>query len=204
MAQFKLNGCASLKCDRDYYQSDNKQSIGSGIYQLSRSNGMNNPFDYENIASQNPTINYSNGFGRPQELLNDESREGRVNVYKRDTNQLFTRPFLTIPYIGKGEHKVDEESYLLSGENTKQHKQCNSLAGIFIENQFTPLVPHLKENIQNVNNLISENAQADWIRGGIDTTQITKDIDYFSRCNNDKSVNNILKNKKGYLKYPTV
>jgi hypothetical protein len=200
MSQFKLNGCASLKCDPGYYTIDNKQSIGSGIYQLSRSNDINNHLDYIDAAIDNPTTNYSNGFGVSQSLVNEELREGRVEVHKRDTNQLFTRPFLTVPYIGKGEHNVDAESDLLSGENTKQHKQCNALAGVFLQNQFTPLIPHLKENIQNVNNLITENIKTDWIRGGIDTSQITKDIDYFEKCNNDPNVNEILINKKGYLK----
>ena len=191
--------CTTLNCDDDTKMVDNIQSLSQADHILQDYNNIYSN-NYMNIATNTPYVNFDNGFGLNPKDIDDELRVGKLGVHKGDTNQLFTRPFLTIPYIGKGKHFVDNESDLLNQETTLQNKQCNSLAGVFLKNQFTPLVPNLKDNIQNPTNIIPENSRNDWVRGGIDTTQIRKDIDYFSRCNNDKTINDVLVKKKAYLK----
>jgi len=188
----------SLKYDNDTQTADEIQSLSQAdhIFQDYNNTYSNN---YMNVATNIPYVNFDNGVGINPKEIDDELRVGKLGVHKGDTNQLFTRPFLTIPYMGKGKHFVDSESDLMNQETTLQKKQCNSLAGVFLKNQFTPLVPNLKDNIQNSNNIIPEDSRRDWVRGGIDTTQIRKDIDYFSRCNNDKTINDVLVEKKGYL-----
>ena len=44
------------------------------------------------------------------------------------------------------------------------------------------LVPSLKETIQNPNNLIEDVAKnSGWIRGGLPSRELTRDMDYFKR-----------------------
>ena len=195
----QINKCVSLKCDDDTKTVDTIQSLSPADHILK---DYNNTYsnNYMNVASNCPTVNFDNGFGLNPKYIDDELRIGKLGIHKGDTNQLFTRPFLTIPYMGKGNHFVDNESDLMNQETTLQSKQCNSLSGVFLKNQFTPLVPNLKDNIQNTTNIIPEDSRNDWVRGGIDTTQIRKDIDYFSRCNKNKIINNVLTEKKAYLK----
>jgi len=193
----QINKCVSLKCDEDATTVDTIQSLSPAEHILKDYNTSYSN-SYMNIATNCPTVNFDNGFGLNPNNIDDELRVGKLGVHKGDTNQLFTRPFLTIPYMGKGKHFVDSESDLMNQESTLQKKPCNSLAGAFLNNQFTPLVPNLKDTIQNPNNIIQENSRQDWVRGGIDTTQIRKDIDYFSRCNN-KDIDAVLIQKKGYL-----
>jgi hypothetical protein len=192
--------CVSLQCDQDAKTVDTIQSLSPADYLLQDYNNVYSN-NYMNVATNTPYVNFDDGKGLNPKFIDDELRVGKLGVHNGDANQLFTRPFLTIPYMGKGKHFVDSESDLLNQEITLQSKQCNSLAGVFLKNQFTPLVPNLKDNIQNPNNIIPEDSRRDWVRGGIDTTQIRKDIDYFSRCNNDKTINDVLVGKKAYLRH---
>lgn len=193
--------CAALNCDSDTTNVDTIQSASSYEYLVSNNyhKNHNHPNNIE-FATQCLDMNFSDGFGVNPAVIQDEKKAGKVQVFNLDKNQLFTRPFLTIPYMGKGKHYVDNESSLLSGETTTQKRQCNSLAGVFLEGQFTPLLDNLKETIQNPQHIIPENSNINWIRGGIDTTQIAKDIDYFQRCTDSDEIKNGLKDKKGYLK----
>jgi hypothetical protein len=198
---FLTQQCSTLNCDTDTKNVDTIQSASP--YEYLVSNNYHKNHTHQNnveFATQHLNINFSDGFGVNPDVIQDEKKAGKVQVFNLDKNQLFTRPFLTIPYMGKGKHHVDNESSLLSGETTTQKRQCNSLAGVYLENQFTPLLDNLKETIQNPQHIIPENSNINWIRGGIDTTQIAKDIDYFQRCTDSEEVKNGLINKKGYLK----
>jgi hypothetical protein len=52
---------------------------------------------------------------------------------------------------------------------------CNSYRGVSI-NRFTPLVPHIKSNIQNPNHIIES-----WQRGGVDTREYIRNADYLRK-----------------------
>ena len=46
-------------------------------------------------------------------------------------------------------------------------------------NNFTPLIPYLKKNIQNPDHLVPKY----WVRGGMDTRSTTRNMDYLKACN---------------------
>jgi len=200
MSKLNILQCDSLNCDNDLIELETFQSTSSSEHILKDYNNIHP--NYIKTATNQPYVNFRDGFGIESRFIDNEQREGKFGVHKRDTNQLFTRPFLTIPYMGKGKHNVDQESDLLSSETTAQSRQCNSLAGVFLKNQFTPLVQTLRENVQNPIHIIPEDSRKDWFRGGIDTTQIRKDIDYFSRCLDNEQTQQILIDKKPYLQSP--
>lgn len=56
-------------------------------------------------------------------------------------------------------------------------KDSCSLRGQSI-NRFVPLVPHLKENIQNPKHYIPKY----WVRGGMSTRPVIQNIDYLKKC----------------------
>ena len=45
------------------------------------------------------------------------------------------------------------------------------------------LVPSLKANIQNPANLCEGIAADGWIRGGLPSRELSRDKDYFTKCN---------------------
>lgn len=99
---------------------------------------------------------------------------------KKCDKKLNERPIITVPFMGAGENKIlfpDTYSALISGETTREKRACNSLAGISV-NRFIPMVPCLRNNIQNTKHIIPKY----WVRGGMDTRNIIRNIDYYKEC----------------------
>ena len=94
---------------------------------------------------------------------------------------LQTRPFLTVPYLGKGPSKPVLESQLLQGSFTFDKRSCKNLMEKSFRNTDVELVPSLKASIQNPANLIEDIAAEGWIRGGLPSRELTRDNDYFKR-----------------------
>ena len=194
---FAVNGLTSVKQDDDYINFETAQSRGSGQYMLTDYN-QNNLKSLVETAVCSPTVNFSDGNGKDQRHIDTDSKMifSKVRSEKKHQKQLFERPFKSMPYLGKGLHYVDDESYLVSAEPTRVGRQCSALSGVFIENQFTPLVPNLAEQVQNPYNIIPEDNDNKWIRGGISTRNIVKDIDYLRRCGNKEEKELFVQNKK--------
>ena len=99
--------------------------------------------------------------------------------------QLFTRPYATVPYMGRGSGNSYVESQLRPGEATGERKQCNTLAGITIPNvdpNAMPMIDHIRNSIQDPRHLITEEALQGWVRGGAPSRQIVRDIEYMEKC----------------------
>jgi hypothetical protein len=104
--------------------------------------------------------------------------------------------------MGRGYLKADEESTLKFAEDTKIKRSSNTLSGITIPQQYTPLIDHLSYNIQNVDHIVQESVAPSWRRGGADTRLIVRDYDYAVRCNKaymKKSTNEEFWSGKGSL-----
>ena len=140
------------------------------------------------IAYSQPNINYRDGYGHSSMNgcnIDKDSimRNGSIITHQGNSpQQLFTRPYLTIPYMGRGVGNSCTESELLTGDQTGSKRQCNTLAEVTINNNFIPLVPCIEKNVQNPQHLIPEVAQSGWIRGGVPSRQIIKNIDYGRKC----------------------
>ena len=195
---FSLYHKTKLIDDKCYNLDLTKQSTASGNYMLNNFHSCDCKMENViNTATQNPLITFRDGYGVSDCNIDESStlRVGKVRKYPKCKNQLFQRPYSTIPYMGRGSGNSDIESKLLPGESTVSTKACNTLSGISIENQFTPLVPNLLENIQEPENLIQETVDTRWIRGGVPSRQFVKDIDYLERCGNRIKDNNYLSMK---------
>ena len=90
------------------------------------------------------------------------------------------KSFFRNTFLGRGESTLkmpDLKSRLIVGEDTSQSRACNTLSGISID-RFTPLVPCLEENVQNTKHIVPEY----WVRGGMSTRNIIRNIDYMRTC----------------------
>jgi hypothetical protein len=138
------------------------------------------------IAMSEPTITFRDGYGWTSVEgcnIDDDSRirNARNLTNLRYIQQLYARPYKTVPYMGRGHTDSVLESVLLTGEDTSQKKQCNTLSGIFID-RFVPMVPCLAQNVQNPEHLVQEVASKDWIRGGIPSRDIVRNTDFLLKC----------------------
>ena len=78
--------------------------------------------------------------------------------------QLYERPFLTIPYMGRGSADPALESQLMQGENVRGKKSVSTV----MEQNFNPLdkYPLDSEKKAKFGNTIEELALDGWTRGG--------------------------------------
>lgn len=139
------------------------------------------------VAMNEPTVNYRDGYGWTSvDGCNIDADSKLRNAHNltnmRYIQQLYTPPYKTVPYMGRG-YLSDAalETILQSGEDTHQKKQCNTLSGVYID-RFVPLVPCLEQNVQNPVHLVEEVASRDWIRGGIPSRDIVRNTDYLMKC----------------------
>ena len=89
---------------------------------------------------------------------------------------LNSRPFLTVPYLGKGLGDSDTEFMLRTGENALNKKTVNPL----MENDFTghknyPLIEPLENAVNNSAYKIEEDAMSGWNRAGISARNFARD-----------------------------
>jgi hypothetical protein len=181
--------------DKCFVDIQTRQSMGPGSYQVS------NHYDCEceapttvNNATDNVMMFFKNGYDVSSCVVDDSTklRIGASRKFPKCPNQLFTRPYKTVPYMGRGPGNMVMESQITPGEDTSARRSCNTLSGISIPHYFTPLVPHLDYNVQNPEHIIEEVVDEGWIRGGANSRLIVRDVDYLHRCGYaymDKSTN---------------
>jgi len=190
------NGCAKMNLynlgrirdDRCYNTARTFQSYSICDYNTTAYKdcacGGQNVID---IAVAEPTLQFRDGYGWTSvdgcNVDVDSSLRNAHNLTNmRYIQQLYTPPYKTVPYMGRGPlADAALEIILQSGEDTSQKKQCNTLSGVYID-RFVPLVPCLEQNIQNPVHLVEEVASRDWIRGGIPSRDIVRNTDYLKKC----------------------
>tara|TARA_E500000178_G_scaffold329065_1_gene359627 strand:- start:951 stop:1526 length:576 start_codon:yes stop_codon:yes gene_type:complete len=89
------------------------------------------------------------------------------------------RPFMSVPFLGKGKGNIDVESSILLGNLNTSRKTANHLSEIsYKEGNETLLVNTLKNTISNPANLVEGVADKNWIRGGVPSRELSK-----QKCN---------------------
>lgn len=181
----KLHYKTNLIDDKCFIDTDTIQSMGPGNYITSNHYHCEclAP-DMVKTATDNVHVFFQNGFDVGACVVDDSSklRIGKTKKYPRCPNQLFTRPYLTVPYMGRGSGDINLETQLQPSEWTSEKRQCNTLSGINIPHQYTPLVDHLSRNVQNPVHIVEEVAEDGWVRGGAPSRLVVRDVDYLERC----------------------
>jgi len=181
--KFNINYKAMAYDDKCFIDIDTRQSIGPGNY------GVTNLYDCECLipdivknATDNVCVPFTNGYDVAPCVVDDSTklRIGLQKKFPKCNQQLFERPYKTVPLMAKGNFYVDQDSELKFSENTATKRSNNTLSGISIANYFTPLVDHLSFNIQNPIHLIEENQG--WVRSGVPSRTLIRDEDYLQRC----------------------
>ena len=186
-SKFNVNTKTRLSQDKNYIDLHNKTIAKNSIYQTRNFHDCKcEAAITKDISLQQPSMVFRDGYGWTSidgcNIDNDSNlRNARNLTNERCINQLFERPHNTTPYMGRGIGNVDTENRLMPGEATFQNRPCNNLAGIYID-RFTPLIPCIKDTIQNPNNIVQEMSDRNWVRGGQPSRQIIRNKDYLKKC----------------------
>lgn len=185
---FGIQGFSRLGYDNCAMVSDTKQSRGPGHYQLDNFKDCNCEAPVtEKLAHKYPDVHYRDGYGWTSHngcnVDNDSNlRNSRNLTQLRCRRNLNTRPYLTVPYMGRGPGDTGTESFLRPGTATNYGRPCNTLGGVHTEQQFIPLVSCLQETIQNPIHIIPEDSDRAWRRGGLPSRQMVRNLELMDRC----------------------
>lgn len=133
------------------------------------------------LATSQPCINYSGGMGSDYCGSNIDSSSklliGTIQTNPRCRIDLFQRPFATVPFLGRGSVDPVLEAQIQQGEGVTNKRTVTQLSEkSYLKYHTTPLLPEMKQTIQNPKNLIEGMASEGWIRGGVPSRELTRDI----------------------------
>ena len=87
------------------------------------------------------------------------------------------RPFVTVPYLGRGSGDPTIESQLQQGEVTMGLKSTNTIMDkSFMNYTLYPTDSQMKERVQNPAYSVEESALNGWVRGGASTREMSTDM----------------------------
>lgn len=173
---FELNRLTHTRDDLCGIESYFRQSVGPGNYMIT--NLVPDARKVNPLGTEQLLIYPKEGYGYNNKEIDVDSvlrnqpefKNNRCNIRPQ------ARPFLSVPYMGTGRGNPDVESNLLHSEQVRQGKECGTVTEEFFTGQYTPLIPTLKDNIQNPKNLVPEVAASGWIHGGIPTRSYIRDV----------------------------
>jgi hypothetical protein len=135
--------------------------------------------DHVNFAVQQPTMSFNgltNGNGLNGDVVDTESilkmKTGQERAFEK--LQLFSRPYATVPYLGRGSCNTNLESQLQQGEIVSDKKSVSTI----MENSFNdyflyPTDTNMVERTTNASHMVEEAALDGWVRGGITTREMS-------------------------------
>lgn len=184
----KFHNLTSLEDDTCYLTERQRQNTEYSNYNttnyFSQNCGLQNPME---VATNQPYMFINGGYGNVGaggcNVNNDSQlRIGGVQNRSACRISLYTRPFATVPYLGRGPQRVLEEAKIQQGEYITNNKSCNTTTEMsHIPYRNYPLIPSLKSTVTNPHNLIEGAAAEGWIRGGLPTRDLIRDSDYIQR-----------------------
>jgi len=137
------------------------------------------------LATTQPCINYSGGYGLGAGGCNvDDSSKlliGTIQTHPRARIDLFGRPFATVPYLGRGSVDPTLEAQIQQGEFVTNKRTVTRLTEkSHLKYHTTPLIPEVKENIQNSTRMVEADAADGWIRGGLPSRELSRDRTFYN------------------------
>jgi len=147
-------------------------------YTLSNYNGEILSDNHVQFAISQPTVNFNAlafGSGLNGSIVDTDSLLTIKNEQERplEKTQLFERPFLTVPYLGRGSCDPTLESQLLQGELVSDKKSVSTIMEkSFAKYALYPTDDKMEERVKNPAYTVEESALEGWTRGGVSTREM--------------------------------
>ena len=181
VSDFTFNGLTRIgndNCSQDINSIQNTQSANYMLQNYFANDcNMNKA---KSLATTQPGLVYKGSMGSDVcgSNINDSSKLliGSVQTNPKCRIDLFHRPFATVPYLGRGAVNPILESQIQQGEAVTNKRTITRVTEkSYGKYTSTPLIPSVKNTIQNPNNLIEGVAYEGWIRGGLPARELTRD-----------------------------
>jgi len=164
-------------CSTDQRSIQNVQSCNYKLQNyFLKDCGMEKPIQF---ATNQPAVNYKGGHlgaGGCNVTQSSELLLGSLQTHPKSRIDLFQRPFLTVPFLGRGSSDSVAESRLQQGEIETNRKSVTQLSErTYLNHTNTPLIDSISNRINNPAFLVEESASSGWIRGGMASRDMTRD-----------------------------
>jgi len=111
---------------------------------------------------------------------------GSLVTHPRCKIDLFQRPFVTVPFLGRGSVNPILESQIQQGELLTNKRSITNLPEkCYMKYTSTPLLSDIKDRVTNPAYCVEGVASEGWIRGGIPSRELTRDRESMKH-NNDQ------------------
>lgn len=129
------------------------------------------------LATSQPCIFYNgvSNVGESGCLVNEDSKMtiGSYQTRPKTKIDLYMRPFITVPYLGRGSVDPVMEAQLQQGEMSTNRRSINKLSEkTFLNYSNTPLIDSVKERVTNPAYSVEGVASEGWVRGGIPSREM--------------------------------
>jgi hypothetical protein len=182
---YTFDSLTRLGDDSCYVSERTKQNSQFGSYNttnfFSQNCGLKKPLDF---ATSMPNVFVNGGFGNSGAGGCNINSDSKLKIGTIQTNpkcriSLLTRPFLSVPYLGRGPSNPILESQIQQGDFITNKKSCNTTTEqSHIDYRHYPLIPSLQASVTNPSNLVEGVAAEGWIKGGLPTRELIRDSDY--------------------------
>jgi hypothetical protein len=181
ISSYTFNNMARLGADSTDQTQRNVSNTRFTNYTLSNYFSQNMSNEHVNFALPQQTMNFSgmvNGSGLNGSVVDVDSM---LNLKKEDERpleklQLFERPFLTVPYLGRGSCDPSLESQLQQGELVSDKKSVSTIMEkSFANYALYPTDDKMNERVKNPAYNVEESALNGWTRGGAATREMLGD-----------------------------
>ena len=184
MFDFNFNNMGRISLDSTDQSQKNVYNTRFANYTLSNyfSNIVSD--NHVKFAIEQPTTTFNgmtNGHGLSGQSAADESElffsmENERSVEKL---MLFPRPFLTVPYLGKGSCDPALESQLQQGEVVHDKKSVSTIMEkSFSDYSLYPTNSDMKSRVEDPAKNVEEAALNGWVRGGMTTRDMSSDTKF--------------------------
>ena len=181
LSPYTFNNNGRIGADSTDKTQQNLSNTQYSNYLLTDHFSSNLKDSHVKFAMQQPTMNFNglaNGNGIFNAAVDNESTLKLKPTEERPLEklQLFSRPYLTVPYLGRGSCDPSLESQLLQGEVISEKKSVSTIMDkSFGAYSLYPTDSKMQERVANPSNTIEESAMDGWVRGGKTTREMPTD-----------------------------
>jgi hypothetical protein len=177
MYDFTFNNMGRIGADRTDSTQRTLQNTRFTNHMLSNYFSDIIPSESVDFVSKQPTMTVSgvaNGDGLNGSIIDYDSLLTIKKTQERalEKLQLQQRPFVTVPYLGRGSVNPDIESQMLQGESTWEKKGVSTI----MDKSFMPYTTYILDQDMErhiKNPAVEESALAGWVRGGVPSREAT-------------------------------
>jgi hypothetical protein len=156
--------------DKSQVELQNAQSSAYTLNNFRPNNKMSSAIDF---ATSQPNVNFTGGHqtGFGGYNIDENTQLMHTPVLRPKCKvSLNHRIFSTVPFLGRGVHDSDSETYLRHGDIANNKKSIYPSSEFsYAPYALTPQIQSIRNTITNPKNLIETSADKNWVRGGIST-----------------------------------